>query len=156
MQTDYKTMSRADIIHELGKYFKLSEIVCPHTMSVHGSRSWQFFETEALRALLILRVNVLGVPLVCNTGSHTQRGYRCNLCQLVKDATINGKLYLTPHNGRGFDVTSSAMDAETMRKRIEENADEFPVPIRIEDGVRWLHIDTIDNGKGVKVYRFKA
>lgn len=156
MKADYKTMPRAEVISELGKYFKLSELVCPHTLSVHGAAAWRFLNTEALRVLMILRVKVLGVPLVCNVGSHTQRGFRCNLCQLVKDATTNGKLYLTPHNGNGFDLTSSRMDAETMRKRIEAAADEFPVPVRVEDGVSWLHIDVVDNGKGVKVYRFKA
>lgn len=149
-------MSRAQLIEELGRYFKLSEIVCPHVLGVHGSRSWQFFETEVLRVLLLLRVVVLGVPLVCNHDKHTQRGYRCNLCELVKDATVHGRLYLTPHNGRGFDLTSNKMTAEEMRKRIVQNAAVFPVPIRIEDGVSWLHIDTVDNGKGVMVYRFKA
>lgn len=149
--------TRAEIIAELDKYFKLSELVCPHVLAKHGSHSWQFFDTEALRVLLILRVDVLQVPLVCNTGRLTQRGLRCNLCELVATATAKGNLYLTPHKfGKAWDLTSPQMTAAQMRSKILAKKSHFPMPIRLELDVNWLHIDTVDNGKGINPYCFKA
>lgn len=151
-----KDMSRAEVLEQLRQYFRISEVACPHVVARDGERSWQYFSTDALRVLLALRTEVLRVPLTCNTGQHTQRGLRCNLCDLVKSATAAGRLYMTQHNGNGFDLVSSKMSAEDMRRAIEANADAFPCPVRIEDGVSWLHIDVMDNGKGVPVYRFKV
>ena len=151
-----KDMSRAEVISELRKYFHLAELVCPHTLARDGERSWRHLTTDALRVLLALRVEVLKVPLICNTSKHTQRGLRCNLCDLVKQATASGRVYLTTHNGRGFDLTSREMTAEEMRRKVEANADAFPCPVRIEKDVTWLHIDTMDEGNGVSVYRFNG
>lgn len=149
--------TRAEIIEELGKYFKLNELVCPHVFARYGTVAWQFLDTEALRVLLILRTVVLCVPLVCNTGKHTQRGLRCNLCDLVKSATAKNAIYMTPHGmGRAWDLTSPQMTAQEMRKKILANMDKFPMPIRIELDVTWLHIDTYDNGKNINPYTFKA
>ena len=140
---------------ELKRYFATSELVCPHVLARDGEKSWRQFTTDALKVLLILRTEVLNTPLTCNVGAHTQRGLRCNLCELVKSATDGGRVYMTPHNGRGFDL-SSKYDAETMRRKIEAAADKFPCPVRVEDGVTWLHIDVVDEMNGKKVYRFKA
>lgn len=155
--SDYKTMTRAEVIQNVRQHFQLNELVCGHTLRAFGDKAWNFLDTEALRVLLILRREVLRVPLVCNAGQHTQRGLRCNLCDLVKTKTSKGAIYLSQHTmGKAFDLTSKEMTAEQMRKAIEENADKFPVPLRIEDGVTWLHVDVQDNGTGKKVYRFKA
>lgn len=149
--------TRAEVIAELSNYFKLSELVCPHVVNRHGSNSWQFLDTEALRVLLILRTRVLRVPLVCNTSRLTQRGLRCNLCELVATATKRGNLYLTPHKfGKAWDLTSPQMTAAQMRQKILANKSEFPMPIRIELDVNWLHVDTFDNCKDINPYCFRA
>lgn len=154
---DYRAMNRAEILAQVRQHFQANELVCKHTYAKYGDRAWQFLDTEALRVLLILRREVLRVPLVCNAGQHSQRGLRCNLCELVKSKTLNGSLYLSQHVlGRAFDLTAKTMTAEQMRKTIEANADKFPVPIRVEDDVTWLHVDVLDNGGGKQVYRFKA
>lgn len=154
---DYRAMNRAEILMQVRQHFQANELVCKHTFARYGERSWQFLDTEALRVLLILRREVLRVPLVCNAGQHSQRGLRCNLCDLVKSKTLNGSLYLSQHVlGRAFDLTAKTMTAEQMRRAIEANADKFPVPIRVEDDVTWLHVDVLDGGSGKQVYRFKA
>lgn len=154
---DYRAMNRAEILAQVRQHFQVNELVCKHTYAKYGERSWQFLDTEALRVLLILRREVLRVPLVCNAGQHSQRGLRCNLCDLVKTKTLKGSLYLSQHVlGRAFDLTAKTMTAEQMRRAIEANADKFPVPIRVEDDVTWLHVDVLDSGSGKQVYRFKV
>lgn len=141
-------MKRIEIITQLREYFDLSELVCPHTLARFGEQSWQFFDTNTLHTLLVLRTEILRVPMTINNDGSTQRGLRCNLCSIVRSK--GNKQYLSAHlMGKGFDIVSKEMTAQEMRDKIFENADKLPVPIRIEDGVSWLHFDTFDpfNGK---------
>lgn len=55
------------LIEELKKYFNIKELVCPHVYDKFGERAWIFLDTMALRMLLVLRRDILKVPLVCNT-----------------------------------------------------------------------------------------
>lgn len=139
-------MKRLEIIGQLRAFFDVSELVCYHTFARFGEQSWQFFDTATLNTLLVLRAEILRVPMTINTGESAQRGLRCNLCGIVKGQK---KQYLSAHlMGKGFDVVSSQMTAQEMRDKIFENADKLPVPIRIEDGVSWLHFDTFDPSNG--------
>lgn len=147
-------MTRAEIIEQVRQYFGIAELVCRHTYAKYGERSWQFLDTDALHTLLVLRRDILQVPLTCNTLQATQRGLRCNICQIPKGKTINDKMYLSAHTmGKAFDLTSR-YDAETMRRMIDEKQDLLPCNVRVEDGVSWLHIDTFDMGR--RVYHFRA
>ena len=93
------------------------------------------------------------MPLVCNTKTLKQRGFRCNCCEIVREKTANGTLYVSPHMlGMGVDLSSNAMTAEEMRKRIKAAADTAPCNVRIEGGVNWLHIDVVPQEK--RVYEF--
>lgn len=139
-------MTRTETITQLRAFFNVSELVCPHTLARFGEQSWQFFDTETLNTLLVLRAEILRVPMTINAGESTQRGLRCNLCSIVKGQK---KQYLSAHlMGKGFDVVSTEMTAQEMRDKIFENAEKLPVPIRIEDGVSWLHFDTFDPSNG--------
>lgn len=139
-------MTRNETITQLRAFFNVSELVCPHTFARFGEQSWQFFDTATLNTLLVLRAEILRVPMTINAGESTQRGLRCNLCGIVKGQK---KQYLSAHiMGKGFDVVSSQMTAQEMRDKIFENADKLPVPIRIEDGVSWLHFDAFDPSNG--------
>lgn len=136
-------MTRIEVIERLQGYFDLSELVCEHTLKRWGKQAWQFFDTNTLHTLLVLRTEILCVPMTINNGESTQRGLRCNLCSIVKSK--GSKQYLSAHlMGKGFDIVSSQMTAQEMRDRIMANEDKLPVPIRIEDGVSWLHFDTFD------------
>lgn len=153
-------MTRREIITELKKYFDIRELVCPHCYKVWGEESWLYLSTPYLHTLLVLRTNILKVPMIMNDylfgGKHTQRGLRCNLCQIVKNKSYANVLYVSPHcHGKGGDAVfgkKSGMTAEKARQLIIENQDILPYNIRIEKDVSWLHWDCYD--KEVKVYEF--
>lgn len=139
-------MTRKENIAILSKYFNIQDLVCEHTYKKFGILSWQFLDSELLENLRILRLEVLKVPLIVNTyrigGDKSQRGFRCNLCEIPRDKTLKGELYLSAHcNGAGIDCVSDKMTAQEMRELIEANVSKFTVPVRVERGVIWLHFD---------------
>lgn len=147
-------MDRKDVILELKKYFKIQELVCPHTYEKWKDSSWNFLDTDLLTVLLILRRDILKVPFVINDyvfkGKNTQRGIRCNCCQLVKSKS---SAYLSMHIfGKAFDIVSAKMSATQMRALIKANATKLPCNVRIESNVSWLHIDVMDMDR--KIYEF--
>lgn len=146
---------RDQIIRELHEYFQISELVCEHTHSKWGERSWQFLDTGFLECLLIIRRDILKVPMVCNTKDLTQRGLRCNRCDLVDSKKT---VYLSSHVlGKAGDFTVVGMTAQEARSMIRNNANLLPCPIRMESGVSWLHVDTLPQyGIDQKVYEFKG
>lgn len=153
--SDYIGMERAGLLFEVQKFFALSELVCPHVLKRDGDKAWRYLHTDLLRVLLWLRVELLQVPLVCNTKTLKQRGFRCNCCDIVREKTAKGTLYVSPHMlGMGVDLSSNAMTAEEMRKRIKAAADTAPCNVRIEADVNWLHIDVLPQEKSV--YEFHA
>lgn len=147
-------MTREEIIEALRQYFNVKELVCPHCYAKWGERSWQFLDTMWLWCLLIIRSDILQVPMTCNDASHTQRGLRCNLCELVKSKM---RVYLTSHLfGKAGDFTAKGMTADQARQKIIANADLLPCNIRLEEGVTWIHFDVLPQyGITDKVYLFK-
>lgn len=147
-------MERRQIIEQLKKYFKLSELVCPHILKRFGDTAWMFLSTQILHTLLVLRTEIINKPLIINNGNATQRGIRCNICPMVKEKTT---VYESAHcNGMGFDITVVGMSAEDARNVIKENGDKLPYPIRLEEDVTWVHIDCYDPCNGNKINTFKA
>lgn len=148
-------MNREDIINQLREYFQISELVCDHTFSIWGQRSWQFLDTTFLHNLLIIRRDILKAPMVCNHLSAHQRGLRCNRCELVREKSST---YLSSHVlGKAGDFTVQGMTAQEARSRIRNHANLLPYPLRVEGGVSWLHIDTLPQyGITSKVYEFSA
>lgn len=148
-------MTRDQIIRELREFFQIRELVCEHTHSKWGERSWQFLDTAFLHNLLVIRRDILQAPMVCNHGSQLQRGLRCNRCGLVaqKDA-----VYLSSHVlGKAGDFTIQGMTAQEARSRIRNSANLLPYPLRMEGGVTWLHIDVLPQfGINEKIYEFTA
>lgn len=155
-------MTRQQIITNLKKYFDVRELVCNHTYARFGSQiSWQFLDTEILETILVLRTKILKKGMTCNNyhlgGSYTQRGFRCNICQIPKDKTFSDQIYLSAHcNGAGFDFTITGMTAEEARQKIKDNQDLLPYPIRMEKDVTWLHVDCFDALNGLKVTEFNG
>lgn len=147
-------MSREEIIRELHKYFQVSELVCEHTHSRWGERSWQFLDTDYLHALLVIRRDILQLPMTCNHSGANQRGLRCNMCELVMEKTKN---YLSSHVlGKAGDFSVKGLTAQQARDRIRNNAHLLPCNIRLEDKVTWLHFDVLPQfGITEKVYLFK-
>lgn len=150
-------MSRTEIIEAVGKFFEVKELVCDHTNAEWGEKSWQFLDTAFLHNLLVIRRDILQVPMICNHEGANQRGLRCNLCELVKEKEKE-KVYLSPHKlGKAGDFTVKGMTAQEARSRIRNNAHLLPYPLRMEGGVSWLHIDVLPQwGITQKVYEFTA
>lgn len=146
---------RDKIIRELHNYFQVRELVCDHTFSKWGERSWQFLDTDFLHCLLIIRRDILRLPMICNYQWVNQRGLRCNRCELVKG---KDSVYLSSHIlGKAGDFSIEGITAQEARSRIRNNAHLLPCPIRMEGGVNWLHFDVLPQyGIDVKVYEFTA
>lgn len=147
--------TRDDIIRELHRYFQIRELVCEHTHSKWGERAWQFLDTNYLACLLVIRRDILQLPMTCNHDGANQRGLRCNRCELVRD---KGSVYLSSHVlGKAGDFTVQGITAQEARQRIREMAHLLPCPIRMEGGVSWLHFDVLPQyGVTDKVHEFKA
>ena len=148
-------LDREQIIRELHKYFQIRELVCEHTHSKWGERAWQFLDTNYLACLLIIRRDILQLPMTCNHDGANQRGLRCNRCELVRD---KGSVYLSSHVlGKAGDFTVQGITAQEARSRIRNMAHLLPCPIRMEAGVSWLHFDVLPQfGVTAKVYEFTA
>ena len=91
-------MSRNELINKLKENFDIRELVCQHCYNKFGEQSWQFLSTELLSVLYTLRYEIFKVPITINNwhikGKFSQRGLRCNMCQLVKDKK---SIYISAH-----------------------------------------------------------
>jgi len=76
-------MNRETLIQQLKGYFNIKELVCPHVYQVFGELAWGFFREDYLETILFLRRH-FGVKMFCNYAGLTQRGVRCNMCDLVR------------------------------------------------------------------------
>lgn len=146
-------MNREQIIRELHRFFQVRELVCSHVFSKWGERSWQFLSTDYLHNLLVIRRDILQMPMVCNHDGAEQRGLRCNMCRMVKEKKA---AYLSSHIlGRAGDFSVQGLTAQEARSRIRTMQNLLPYPLRMEGGVSWLHIDTLPQfGITDKVYEF--
>ena len=148
-------MTREEILKAIRPYFDIDELVCDHTFAKWGEKAWQFLDTDFLHCLLVVRRDILKRPMWCNGNGKKQRGLRCNRCPIVRG---NSGVYLSAHClGKAGDFDVTGMKAEEVRKKIKENANLLPCPIRMESGVSWLHMDVLPQyGVTQKVYEFKA
>lgn len=155
--------NREDVLREIKKYFDIEELVCDHMLERwkdDPERCWDFLDTNFLAVLLILRRDIIQRPMYCNNhkkGVH-QRGIRCNMCEMVKEKNYP---YMSAHVlGKGADFSIEgiagvrAMDYQ--RKKIDLAIGYYPVPIRMEVGVSWLHVDVMPTPNGQKIYEFTA
>jgi len=147
------------------RHFIIQEVVCPHVFSIFGEKAWEFFDDKLLMTLDLLRDQLgpiyvnnydmekalrerLGLPLF------TQRGLRCTMCELVRSAVLNNRVYVSPHvTAQGADFNVWKMTAAQVRLWIATNYIKIPFPVRLEKSVDWVHLDTRDAGKGM-VYLF--
>lgn len=144
------------------KYFHLQELVCEHLYNAygetgHGDGAWRYIRDELIDFLDWFR-ELVGKPVYVNTymfhdGGSTQRGVRCNLCQIVQARTNNNQVYLSPHmQGIAVDLHVQGMTTAEIHALLEAYQDDLPVPIRIEKGVPHVHIDTRNTGTAMIEY----
>lgn len=146
------------------RYFELYELLPPelYTYDMMVSEAARergfanYFDRKLLETIDVVR-EIIGLPLICNTwfqdGNRKNCGYRTKTCSVGAENSQH-KL------GKAVDLICHKMSAEDMRQKIKENEDKLPYPIRIEDGVNWLHIDTKEFNKSQscrgKIYFFKG
>lgn len=140
------------------KYFKIEELVCRHVYEKFGDKAWMFIDSRLVETLNLLREKILGVPMIINTwkdgGGYSQRGLRCNRCQLVREKTAP---YLSAHVlGKGVDFNATGMTSDEVRSAIIKAQVLLPYPVRLERDVSWVHLDVYDSGNGNKVTLFTA
>lgn len=147
-------MTREEIIEQLKQYFNIRELVCNHVYERFRDISWMFLSTPLLETLLVLRTQIIKLPMLVNTGTMRQRGLRCNMCPLVSQKNY---AYVSAHvTGNGVDFTCTGKSAEELRALIKANADKLPYNVRLEEGVTWVHIDVYDNQFKNKITTFKG
>lgn len=154
----------SEIVTEVNRFFDIRELVSKRVYDKQQTAAWRLFDPRLLETLLVLRRDILRVPLVCNNwksgGTFQQRGFRENTCKMVREKTDFDILYTSAHMlGKAVDLSSGQMTAAQMRKAILEQKDKLPYPVRVEDGASaptWLHIDVccLPTQKE-KVYVFK-
>ena len=126
-------------------FFDLHELTCEHVFDKFGDTAWLFFDPRLLQTIDKIR-EAIDKPITVNNwytgGGLSQRGLRCNLCTLVKNATIKDELYVSAHmEGQAADFDVKDMDADSVRHWLAGNTDKLPFPIRLETGVSWVHLD---------------
>lgn len=144
------------------KYFEVQELVCPHVFNKWGHNPnfiWNFFDPRLLQTMDFLREKI-GKPIYVNNwsigGNLSQRGLRCNICDLVKSKTIASKIYVSSHIlGQACDFDVKGMTVQEVRVWIQSHALELPYSVSLEDGVSWVHIDMREQNNQ-KVYLFKV
>ena len=146
-------MNRTEIINKLKKYFDIRELVSKDVYNVFAQNAWKVFDTRLLETLYVLRNGIIKMPMVINTwkagGTYSQRGFRENTCDIVKQKTMQGRIYLSAHNiGMAVDFHCPKATADEIRHIIAANARELPYKIRLENSSgapTWVHLDVMVN-----------
>jgi len=158
-------MEKIEIVNSVKKYFKLQELVPENVFKKYSDTAWDFLNEKALHTLLVLRTDILKVPIIINDwsfgGMHQQRGLRTNMSDIIKNKTDKGQIDCGAHIfGMAWDLVSTKMSADDMRKTIIKEQKKLPYPVRLEDGKSaptWCHIDTrVSLNQKDKIYLFKA
>lgn len=142
------------------EFFSVKELVCKHVYDRYGEAAAMFLDDKLIETINTVREKILCTPMTVNNwatgGSFSQRGLRCNLCDLVREKSERQQLYLSAHClGKGIDFTPEGMTAEEARRLIIGHSERLPWPIRLEEGVSWVHLDVYEMGTQ-KVSLFKA
>lgn len=154
-------MERTELIKEVQRYFSLRELVDEPTYKKYGDFAWNFFRTELLETLFVLRDRIIKKPMTVNNwmmgGQFSQRGLRHNMSAEIQKYTKQGKQYMSAHAlGAGVDFDAKGMTAAEVRSLIQSKANLLPHPIRLEDGVTWVHMDVYNGGSKGQVVLFKV
>lgn len=138
------------------KHFEIYELVCPDVYERDGNSAFRYFRPVLLDFLDWLR-ETLNRPVYVNNwywgGNMSQRGLRCNMCNLVKNSK---GLYLSAHIiGAGVDFNVKGMSPDEVRTWLQINISDFfskhpayKPKCRIESSKyapTWCHVDFYDH-----------
>jgi hypothetical protein len=139
-------------------YFDLNELVCEDVFHTFGEQAWSFLDPRLLRTIDNIRQRI-GKPIFINSwdsgGDQRESGLRCIKCLIVQQKITAGQLYMSAHmEGQAVDFSVQGLLAEEVRQWIVKNQTILPYPIRLENGVNWVHLDVRDNSIGNKITFF--
>lgn len=135
--------------------FALYELL-PKELYVDEETGWDMFDEKLLRTIDVVR-DILGIGLICNNWKHGGKRNYCGARTKDSDVYMYGSYHSVRPDRKvmATDLISPKMTAAKMRQILIENASKLPYPVRIESGVKWLHIDTA-SVVGYKIYFFNA
>jgi hypothetical protein len=141
------------------KHFGISELICPHVFEKFGDFAWGFLDPRLLMTVDVIR-EAINKPIIINNylkeGEFSQRGLRCIQCELVKESIAADELYMSAHLlGHAVDFDVQDMTANQVRGWLVANQNILPFPVRIENAVRWVHLD-VQNMTETKVIFFNS
>lgn len=128
--------------------FRIEEFVSRPVLERYGeSFCWNLLDPRLLANLDFIRKKLNRSITINNwlwRGEFSQRGFRENTSQIVKDETLRNKMYLSPHTqGKGIDFDVKGMTSQEVRNWMIKNKEEFPYPFRLENIVNWVHMDVM-------------
>ena len=135
--------------------FALYELL-PKEIYSDEDTGWEMFDEKLLRTIDIIR-DILGIGLTCNNWKFGGNRNYCGARTEESDVYSYGSYHSVRPDRKvmATDLISPKMTAEKMRQILVANASDLPFQIRIENGVRWLHID-VAAVVGYKIYFFNA
>lgn len=153
-------------MNKLPEHFTIEELVCQHVLDYYiplGINPIEFFDHRLLETIVFLRgPEGLNTPFTVNNYSYphegetfTQRGLRCNICEIVENATKKKKPYVSAHVlAKAIDFDAKGYTAVEARKKIIALEPLLPYRIRLELNVNWVHLDVRDHNRTNKIYFF--
>ena len=126
--------------------FEAWELVDPYIYAKYGEASLQFIDPRLKKWLEWFRSRI-DLPVYINNYKaipkpaviYDERGYRSNMCEMVRNKK---DLYLSAHTRfQAIDFDVQGCLAEEIRSWIKNHQREMPVPIRLERDVNWVHCD---------------
>lgn len=123
-------------------HFDIRELVDPVTYELMGENAWSLFDPLLLSTMDRIRERYK-VPVKINDwhtgGQFKDRGFRSS------ESTTGSKLS-AHRRGQAMDFDITGLTAEFVRKDILANQEhiDFMFVTRIELGVTWVHIDTVN------------
>lgn len=138
------------------QFFRLYELVCPEVYNKFGDLAWQFLDDKIVINIDWVR-RTLNKPITVNNwhegGDFDERGLRCIQCKMVRDKCYQGQIYVSPHIlGRAFDFDVKGMVADDVRVWLAAKKDSIPYPIRLENHVNWVHMDSEETGLKIQFF----
>jgi hypothetical protein len=130
-------------------FFDLHELVCPHIFIKYGDFAWNFIDPR-----LVILINTIrdryNTGIIVNNwhnrGEFSQRGLRCQMCDIVKEKIEKNELYMSAHIfGKGVDFDVEGKVAEEVRVWLKSHPNWWPYSFRLEKDVNWIHLDLYNN-----------
>lgn len=130
------------------EHFRPQELIAPSLYRHFGEASIRYMDERLLAVLRILRVYI-DAPMTIN---NWHNGGTRDECGIRLPGQPHYRVGSAHSWGMAFDAVGS-WDADEVREDILLGRIEMPYPVRLEEGISWLHVDVMNVGnKPVEVF----